>query len=207
MPRANSTVSRIMMRLTSSAVVVLLASVLLSHSLAQTSLSKDSPFLPAAGSALAPAPSNSDLSFTGVSGSGNTAIICIQDAKAKRSYWIPVGSTTEGIKILSFDAARDQVTLTVGGEQKQLALRRATIAVGSSNPGIGVSPVASTLPTPTPTQGTQQPPPVIGSIAHQESEARMLVSDLLEIGMQQRKAYEEAQKKAEAEKAEKQKKS
>lgn len=39
-----------------------------------------------------------------------------------------------------------------------------------------------------------------GSIAQQETEARMLVSDLLEIGIQQRKAYEEAQKKTETEK-------
>ena len=34
------------------------------------------------------------------------------------------------------------------------------------------------------------------TVARQEEEARMLVSDLLEIGMAQRKAYEEAQKKA-----------
>jgi len=34
------------------------------------------------------------------------------------------------------------------------------------------------------------------SVARQEEEARMLVSDLLEIGMAQRKAYEEAQRKA-----------
>jgi hypothetical protein len=38
--------------------------------------------------------------------------------------------------------------------------------------------------------------PQAPEIAKQEREARMLVSDLLEIGMQQRKAYEEAQKKA-----------
>ena len=39
-------------------------------------------------------------------------------------------------------------------------------------------------------------PVVAPTIARQEEEARMLVSDLLEIGMAQRKAYEEAQKKA-----------
>ena len=35
-------------------------------------------------------------------------------------------------------------------------------------------------------------------VVKQERDARMLVSDLLEIGMAQRKAYEEAQKKAAA---------
>jgi hypothetical protein len=34
------------------------------------------------------------------------------------------------------------------------------------------------------------------TIARQEEEARMLVSDLLEIGMAQRKAYEEKQRQA-----------
>jgi hypothetical protein len=47
-------------------------------------------------------------------------------------------------------------------------------------------PLAS-IPTP------EQPAKPL-TIARQEEEARMLVSDLLEIGMAQRKAYEEKQK-------------
>ena len=172
---------------------------------AQTSLSKDSPFLPAAGSAPATAMANDNLAFTGVSGNGDTAMVLIFDTKLKRSYWITIGSTIEGIKALSFDSARDQVTLTVGGEQKLLTLRSASVAnahaTATSFGAPATTAVASTVPTPT--QGTPQPPPAPGSIAHQETEARMLVSDLLEIGMQQRKAYEEAQKKAEAEKKKK----
>jgi len=39
-------------------------------------------------------------------------------------------------------------------------------------------------------------PPTPETQAKQETEARMLVSDLLEIGMAQRRAYEEAQRKA-----------
>jgi hypothetical protein len=39
-------------------------------------------------------------------------------------------------------------------------------------------------------------PPIPEAQLKQETEARMLVSDLLEIGMAQRKAYEEAQRKA-----------
>jgi hypothetical protein len=52
--------------------------------------------------------------------------------------------------------------------------------------------------TSSPTASAPPPPP--GSAAEvqarQETEARMLVSDLLEIGMAQRRAYEEAQRKA-----------
>jgi hypothetical protein len=62
--------------------------------------------------------------------------------------------------------------------------------------GAAVTPAAPALAAVKP-----QPPPTPAAIAHQEQEARMLVSDLLEIGMAQRKAYEEAQKKAAAEKA------
>ena len=95
--------------------------------------------------------------------------------------------------------------ITVGGQEKLHTLRSPAISGGGANPTLvstGFStPAPSTAgPTPGPTQGTPQPPPAPGSVAQQETEARMLVSDLLEIGMQQRKAYEEAQKKAAAEK-------
>jgi hypothetical protein len=49
------------------------------------------------------------------------------------------------------------------------------------------APVAAPKP-----EGPATPP----SIAKQEEDARMLVSDLLEIGMAQRKEYEEKQKRA-----------
>jgi hypothetical protein len=52
----------------------------------------------------------------------------------------------------------------------------------------GVSPAASNAPAAPPTPAEIQ--------TRQETEARMLVSDLLEIGMAQRRAYEEAQRKA-----------
>jgi hypothetical protein len=58
---------------------------------------------------------------------------------------------------------------------------------------------APTGPAPASTPAIQKPPPPApGTTAYQEQEARMLVSDLLEIGMAQRKAYEEQQKKAAA---------
>ncbi len=53
------------------------------------------------------------------------------------------------------------------------------------------APVTTATPAATPGQ-----PAAPLSIARQEEEARMLVSDLLEIGMAQRKAYEEKQRKA-----------
>ncbi|MBI5767534.1 MAG: hypothetical protein HZA93_07045 [Verrucomicrobia bacterium] len=54
---------------------------------------------------------------------------------------------------------------------------------------------APAAPSPTPVTKPEEPAKPI-SIARQEEEARMLVSDLLEIGMAQRKAYEEKQRQA-----------
>ena len=61
-------------------------------------------------------------------------------------------------------------------------------ATASGQPG---APAAT--PPAAPASPTSQPP--MTEQAKQEQEARMLVSDLLEIGMAQRKAYEEAQRK------------
>lgn len=66
----------------------------------------------------------------------------------------------------------------------------ASTAAAAAQP---TGPVATSLPA-----VNQPPPPAPGTTAYQEQEARMLVSDLLEIGMAQRKAYEEAQKKSAA---------
>ncbi len=167
---------------------------------AQTALPKESPFMPAPGSAVAPTPANETLELGGFSGTGQTTVVCITDTQAKRSYWIPVGFTTEGIKVLSFDATKDQATISVGGQQKTVRMRKSTVATAGN--AVASSPAGFAAPPPVaPTQGVPQPPPAPGSVAQQETEARMLVSDLLEIGIQQRKAYEEAQKKADQEKA------
>lgn len=70
------------------------------------------------------------------------------------------------------------------------------LAPARASPAPAASPNATAPAEATPPATPPPPPPAPGSVAHQEQEARMLVSDLLEIGMAQRKAYEEAQKKA-----------
>jgi hypothetical protein len=60
--------------------------------------------------------------------------------------------------------------------------------------GAAAIPVpAQAAPMPAPAPSGPMTPEVQ---ARQETEARMLVSDLLEIGMAQRRAYEEAQRKS-----------
>ncbi len=171
---------------------------------AQTALPKDSPFLPAPDAATADRATAQDgLELAGVSSTAKNTLVCIYNNQTKRSHWIAVNATVEGIKVLAYDAVLDQVSLSVGGQQKVLRLRKATVSgsgVANANPGAAAAGFANPAVMPI-TLGTPQPPPAPGSIAQQETEARMLVSDLLEIGIQQRKAYEDAQKKTEAEKA------
>ena len=67
-------------------------------------------------------------------------------------------------------------------------------------PNASGAPSASTTNAPAPSPAASNAPAAPATPAEiqarQETEARMLVSDLLEIGMAQRRAYEEAQKKA-----------
>jgi hypothetical protein len=119
--------------------------------------------------------------------------------------------------VLTYDSRRDQVVVRSGGVEKLLTLRRSTGAANgpaySPPPALVAAPAGFTPPSANPI-GNAGGAPVAGAnpaiatpadpakpaapltIARQEEEARMLVSDLLEIGMAQRKAYEEAQKKA-----------
>lgn len=69
-----------------------------------------------------------------------------------------------------------------------------------SSPGVTLAPATTAAPTSAPAAAPTTPAPTPAqpavplTIARQEEEARMLVSDLLEIGMAQRKAYEEKQR-------------
>jgi hypothetical protein len=146
---------------------------------------RDSPFLPAGGAA-APAPAAPEAhEFTGVIVSGANVLVNLTDTQAKRSVWIAVGRTDEGIEVLEYDRKADAVSIRLkGGDIKRLALRQPSVAA-ASGATVATVAVAPMVPLPPPSSPQQA-----------EREARMLVSDLLEIGMQQRKAYEEAQRKA-----------
>ena len=148
---------------------------------------KESPFLPPAGATTA-APVQETLQLSGIIASGKSVLVNLTDSTTKLSLWIAVGDTVDGIEVLSYETATDTVTVRTKGEVKTLKLRTPTIVNAPAAPLAPASGAA--VPT--------EPAPLLTQ-AEQEREARMLVSDLLEIGLQQRKAYEEAQRKAAAE--------
>jgi hypothetical protein len=111
-----------------------------------------------------------------------------------------LGETAGPIQVLSYDLGSDKAVVTVRGVRKTLALRKATVA-GTAQAGPGGPPVAFAAPAVAFPGLTASPPLDSGEIAErrkQEQDARMLVSDLMDIGIRQRKAYEEAKAKAEA---------
>lgn len=188
-------------------------------------LPKHSPFLPSGSMAPALAAANETIEFAGVSSMGTKTDLIFYDKTAKKSHWIREGETKEGITVIGYDARREQAVVKLNGTQKVLPLRKAATLTSPRNPVAGappppqmgiVPPVPQFVP-PAPSELGQPlqlqpmpleqpvalipPPPTSGAPAtpevqaRQETEARMLVSDLLEIGMAQRRAYEEAQRR------------
>ena len=127
-----------------------------------------------------------------------------------------MGSESEGIEVLSCDYDNNRATVKIHGETRVLYLRKAVTSKGTFSPGTGkAATVAQNRPQvdgpggPPPDGGEPGGPPDMppGPVdaskikapvtrEEKETEARMLVSDMLDISMRQRKAYEAAKKKA-----------
>jgi hypothetical protein len=191
--------------------------------LAQDGKIPANPFKPM-GTDVAPAAAVSEtVEFAGVSQIGTKTHLIFFDKTLRKSRWIALGETVEGITAVRYDARREQATVKLNGAEKILALRKGTGPANGPSPA-AVAPlpapggfnVAASQPVqvmPAPAPAVSAPVPVATSAppapapataapatpesqAKAETEARMLVSDLLEIGMAQRKAYEEAQRRA-----------
>jgi hypothetical protein len=160
----------------------------------QASLVSDSPFAPAGSAAAMGKAADQDFELAGSSSEGSNISVCIFERHAKHSQWIPVGGTSDGIHVISFDSMHDRAVVIVSGQRKEIAMRTASVA---SLPQAAPARFTQTeMPGPSPLVPVGQAPAVTGTPEQQQREARMLVSDLLEIGVQQRKAYQDAKLKA-----------
>lgn len=158
---------------------------------AETTSPRSSPFLPVGKATVEAAAAPSTYALLGVIASPQETVVNIGIAAEKRNLWVPVGQTVDGIQVVSLDGQATEVVIRAQGQTHTLTLKRAVIA--SARP--------ASAPPPLPAGAVQPPPLPAGPArpltqAEQEREARNLVSDLLEIGLQQRRAYEEAQRKA-----------
>lgn len=157
---------------------------------AQTAL-QDSPFMPGPGSVATPGTAPGEtLQLSGITVVGKKTYVSIYDVEKKHSRWLAVGDTVDGVEVVSCDVRYDKAVVRVGKELKTLTLRPPSI-VATGAPALATGATATDLALPTaPVVAASSGTPLTEQ-AIQEREARMMVSDLLEIGQQQRKAYEE----------------
>jgi hypothetical protein len=134
-----------------------------------------------------------DYAFTGVVALGNEPMVCITTVATQRSQWIKVGQTVAGIRVLDHDPETRTVLIQRAGREMTLELKKRTFDPSQlqAYQPIAAAPVAQA--------GLAERVPLTNE--EKATEARMLVSDLLEIGIIQRKAYEKAkQERTEAQK-------
>jgi hypothetical protein len=163
----------------------------------------DSPFAPPPGSAAAQAAAGGtapSYELAGASATAEGTQVCVFDAQAKRSAWIAVGGNKDGIRVVSYDPDKDQAVVSVNGETQVLTMRKASVTAGPAVDPASFGPqtyASGQPPSPPPGVDVQLPTdPKARQTLREEREARMMVADLMEIGMQQRKAYAEAKRKA-----------
>ena len=184
------------MRLRSTRLVLFALATGLLMRAADMDLTRESPFLPAGGTAAAPAES-ATLQLAGISVIEPQIYVLLVDtanAGKSRSRWLAVGAKVDDLAVLSCDVDKDEAVVRVGSEVKTLALRKPAGAKGGPIPGLPSQ--SPPMPLVGPAGGVMPQVAPLVTREEKEREARMLVSDLLEIGMRQRKAYEEAQRKA-----------
>jgi hypothetical protein len=160
----------------------------------------ESPFLPpnpAVSASHAQSSEPYQLSAIGVV--GDKTFVSIYEAAEKRSRWVAVGDRLGDLQVVSCDIEGERAVVTIAGETRTLTLPKPAVTTAAAGaPAAPVAGLPANAPSAAPAEGAPAAAATATSEEDQAREARMLVSDLLEIGMQQRKAYEEAQKQAAA---------
>jgi hypothetical protein len=166
-----------------------------------------SPFLPDAKPAPQAAPAMDAelqaLQLSGISAIGDEVQFNLVDPRTKKSYWLALGATEGGITVVSYEADADAVVVRKGAQTRRLELRQSRI--------VASAPTSPAVPAPTPAAPLDttnvvgvdeiKNPTSPQEIKQAEFEARMLVSDLLEISMRERarqKALREAKQREQA---------
>lgn len=145
-----------------------------------------SPFLPAGGADTPQAVQDSGAELVGVISTNKQTLVGINEKTTHRSLWVPVGQTIDGIEVVSCDAAQNRAVVKISGQIRTLVMADSPTTTTPASQVKFTNGTPAILPQPVAITENEQ----------KENEARMLVSDLMEIGMQQRKAYEEAQRNA-----------
>lgn len=146
------------------------------------------------------------LQLSGVSSLGGQRMFNFVDPRSNKSFWVPLNGSANGYEVTAYDEKTITATVTRNGQTREVPLRQVQIA---SMPSAVPAPAPVSVPARPPGSppmavvrtadgGEIVNPKTPQEIAQAEMEARMMVSDLLEISMQERarqKALREAQQK------------
>jgi hypothetical protein len=195
MERLNTTVNALPRRL---GLAALAAACCAAGAFGQSALVGNSPFAPSGNAVVNGSAPAQDYELAGSTSEDQQVSVCIFERQAKKTEWIPVGGNVDGIHVISFDNNHDTAVVMVGGQRKEISMRKATVAKASGPvaprpafaDNVQAAPAAPIASAPAPLPAATTAP------EQEQREARMLVSDLLEIGVQQRKAYQDAKLKA-----------
>lgn len=165
---------------------------------------------PAATPGPGPAVGDADLDalqFSGVSTIGDETSFNFSDPRTRKSFWVSLkGSSEGGFSVVSYDAAAEQVVVRHGSRTRPISLRKSVLVAAPvviARPA-AAPPITTAANAPRPSGGGVDEiknPKTPEEIKQAEYEARMLVSDLLDISMQERarqRAIREAQTRGQA---------
>lgn len=174
------------------------------------SLREGSPF--AAPAAPAAAPTNqalAGLELTGIVVIDQRPRFSLRDVTSSKIYWLELNQPEDGLTVVTYDAANSTATVEGRGGSRLLVLKQTAISTAPGLPAAvpapapvpqvaaGFSPpprpVAQPAPRPEPAPANLTPEQV--KTRQAETEARMLVSDLMEISMQERARHAEEQRR------------
>jgi hypothetical protein len=125
-----------------------------------------------------------EYEVTGIVKNPQYTLVGVAGKHDGRSFWIRVGESAGGIDVLSHDKTTDRVQIRVAGAVQTIGLRAQSFgALLPDFSTLGTVPLAVAAKTPA------------AAVQAQEREARMMVSDLLDLGVQQRRTYLQAQPK------------
>jgi hypothetical protein len=168
------------------------------------------PFPTAAPKIESMAKSNPDLDaleFTGVSSILDQRSFNFTDKRTRKSFWVPLHGTANDFTVVSYDEKAEQIVVRRGQHSRTIDLRKPRLIVTPAAPMVAHTnnpPASTAMPAnATPGSGVDElrNPQTPEEIKQAEYEARMMVSDLLDISMQERarqKALRDAERAAKA---------
>ena len=170
-----------------------------------------SPFIPpSAPQTAGPVDALSAVELTGMFSLDGKPRFSLCDTTTGRSVWVGIGETQDGLTVRSYDEKTTSVVVEGRGATRRIVIKEATVKTAAAprpaptglpqtaapQPGVLAQSRSQTVKAVQPLKPKMAPRDP--KVEAQERDARLLVSDLMEISIQERKRYRENQRRAAA---------